>query len=94
MDLAAIGLTKWDLRFLKLAHHVGQWSKDPSTKVGAVIVDAQRRVLGIGYNGFPRGVDDSPGRYHDRPTKLDMVVHAETNAIMNAVSSVGRTDTR
>src|ERR1051326_2813900 len=54
---------KWDRRFLELAKHVSSWSKDPSTKVGAVIVDANRRVVATGYNGFPRGVEDTPERY-------------------------------
>jgi len=88
MDLEAVGLSKWDLRFLKLADHVAQWSKDPSTKVGAVIVDSERRVVGMGYNGFPRGVADLPGRLTDRTEKLRFVVHAEVNAILNAVRTV------
>ena len=74
----------WDLRFLELARHVAGWSKDPSTKVGAVIVDSRRRVLGLGYNGFPRGVEDTPERLDHRPTKYSLVVHAEVNAILNA----------
>lgn len=82
------GIDKWDLRFLKLAHHVSSWSKDPSTKVGAVIVDNERRVVGMGYNGFPRGVHDDPERLAQRDQKLRFVVHAEVNAILNAVRSV------
>lgn len=82
MDQPLIG--KWDLRFLKLADHVARWSKDPSTKVGAVIVDAQRRVRGIGYNGFPRGVIDDPDFYKNREVKYELIVHAEVNAILNA----------
>jgi dCMP deaminase len=78
----------WDNRFLGLARHVAQWSKDPSTKCGTVIVDANRIVVGIGYNGFPRGVNDSPARYEDRDTKYKYVVHAEANALMNANNSV------
>ena len=81
-------IDKWDLRFLRLADHIAQWSKDPSTKVGAVIVDDQRRVLGMGYNGFARGVSDTPERLDDRDTKLRFVVHAEVNAILNAVGPV------
>lgn len=75
--------TNWDKRFLDLAAHVAGWSKDPSTKVGAVIVDNQRRILSMGYNGFPRGVDDSPERYTNRTQKYPRVVHAELNAILN-----------
>jgi dCMP deaminase len=78
----------WDNRFLGLARHVAQWSKDPSTKCGTVIVDANRIVVGIGYNGFPRGVNDSPARYADRDTKYKFVVHAEANALMNSNGSV------
>lgn len=79
---------KWDIRFLELARHISTWSKDPSTKVGAVIVDSHRRVIGLGYNGFPRGVEDSNERLNDRPTKYAMVVHAEVNAVLNATQSV------
>jgi hypothetical protein len=76
--------SKWELRFLELAHHVATWSRDPSTKVGCVIVDQRNRVLGMGYNGFPRGVLDLPERYADRPTKLSLTVHSEPNAILNS----------
>lgn len=81
-------MDKWDERFLLLAEHVAAWSKDPSTKVGCVLVDAHRRVIGMGYNGFPRGVSDDAARYDDRPTKYLMVQHAEANAVLNAVTSV------
>lgn len=76
-------MTDWDWRFLDLASHVAGWSKDPSTKVGAVIVNDKRQVLGMGYNGFPRGVDDDFHRYEDRETKLMLVAHAERNALDN-----------
>ena len=81
-------LSKWDSRFLDLAARVAGWSKDPSTQVGCVIVDSNHRVLGLGYNGFPRGVDDSLERYADRATKLLMVQHAEANAVLNATTSL------
>lgn len=74
----------WDIRFLKLAEHISTWSKDPSTKVGAVIVDSNCIVKGIGYNGFPRGVRDLEERYNDREKKYKLVVHAELNAILNS----------
>jgi dCMP deaminase len=80
--------TKWDERFLNLAMHVSLWSRDPSTKVGTVIVDPLRRVIGFGYNGFPRGVHDSDNRYNTRELKYEMVVHAEINAVLNAVKDV------
>ena len=77
-------MEKWDLRFLELADHIAQWSKDPRTKVGAVIVDEKKRVVSVGYNGFPRGVGDDDSRYVDRPTKHLFVAHAERNALDNA----------
>ena len=81
-------MTTWHEHFLEMAQLISTRSKDPSTKVGAIIVDNQRRIIGSGYNGFPRGVDDAPERYQDRPLKLQMVVHAEANAILNAVKEV------
>jgi dCMP deaminase len=83
-DTAAHRVIKWHHRFLALARHVEQWSKDPSMKVGAVIVATDRRVLALGYNGFPRGVADMDIRYQDRTLKYPMVVHAEVNAIVSA----------
>lgn len=79
---------KWADRFLELAEHIGEWSHDPRTKVGAVIVDDKNRVVSIGYNGFPRGVLDKEDRYNDRPTKHLFVCHAERNALDNAPLSV------
>jgi len=79
---------KWDQRFLELAHRVGFWSKDPSTQVGAVIVREDRTIAALGFNGLPRGVNDSTDRYDDRATKYLMTVHAEANAIASARSSV------
>ena len=73
----------WDLRFLDLAKHISAWSKDPSTQVGAVAV-RDRRILATGYNGFPRGVADLPGRLHDRNEKLMRTVHAEANIVAQA----------
>lgn len=77
----------WDYKFLELAFHITKWSKDPSTKVGAVLVDNKNRVVGMGYNGFPRGVSDDE-RLLDREVKYSMVIHAEANAILNAIGSV------
>ena len=81
-------LEKWDTRFLKLCAHISQWSKDPSTKVGAVIARADNTIVSLGYNGFPRGVVDNESRYADRQTKHRFVVHAEANAILNAKSDL------
>lgn len=81
-------MTDWKKRFMETAEHFAQWSKDPSTKVGAIIVDCERRLVGAGYNGFPRGVSDDAERYEHKPTKYELIVHAESNALMNAVKSV------
>lgn len=80
--------SKWDDRFLSLANLVSSWSKDPSTKVGAVIVNDNNQVLSTGYNGFPRGLDDSMEKYSDRPYKYAHVIHAEHNAILHCGHSM------
>ena len=77
----------WDQWFIGLARHYSTASKDPSTKVGAVIVDPLKRVVSSGYNGFPRGIADDD-RLNDRPRKLDVILHAETNALLFAERSV------
>lgn len=76
---------KWDVRFLQLASLVSNWSKDPSTKVGAVIVDKKNRIISIGFNGFPRGAKDDH-RLNIREAKYKLVIHAEENAVLNATS--------
>lgn len=53
-------MSKWDSRFMDLARLVAGWSKDPSTQVGAVIVDPDKRIVSTGFNGFPRCVNDAP----------------------------------
>ena len=80
----SILLNKWDMRYLQLAQEVAGWSKDPSTKIGAIAVGAKGQVLSQGYNGFPRGIDDHVDLYKDRETKYKYVVHAEMNVIYNA----------
>lgn len=74
-------MNKWDNRMLVLASMVATWSKDPSTGVGAVIVDSKNRVVSLGYNGFPRDVDDKPV---SRDEKLRRTIHAEENALLFA----------
>jgi dCMP deaminase len=81
-------MSKWSKRFMDLAEHIADWSYDPSTKVGAVVVDDRNRIISIGYNGFPRGVKDLEKRYEDRPTKHLFVAHAERNALDNSPMSV------
>jgi dCMP deaminase len=75
---------KWDRRFLELAKHISEWSKDPSTKVGCVVVGDDREIRSTGFNGFPRGIEDDPARLEDREQKDPLICHAEENAIMHA----------
>ena len=84
-------LSKWDLRFIQVAEQVAEWSKDPGTKVGAVLV-SDRRIIATGYNGFPQNISDSFERYADREVKLAYTVHAEVNAILNAAKNGSPTD--
>ena len=72
---------------LGMARHVAKLSKDPSTKVGAVIFDPKRRIVSAGYNGFARGVEDTEARLNDRDTKYRLVLHAEKNALLFATGS-------
>ena len=81
-------MRKWDERFLDLADRIAAWSKDPSTKVGAVIIRPNRTLVSIGYNGLPRGIEDIYERYEDRETKYQMVIHAEMNAILTATEEL------
>lgn len=74
---------KWDERFLRLAREISLWSKDPSTKVGSVIVSEHKTILSTGYNGFPRQMRDDPEKYADRDSKLSRILHAEVNAIIH-----------
>jgi dCMP deaminase len=76
--------TDWNKWFLGLAEYVSTASKDPSTKVGSVIVDEERRVVSLGYNGFPRGVDDTEERLNNRDLKYRIIVHAERNSLLFA----------
>lgn len=71
-------MLKWDKRFLELASLVSGWSKDPSTKVGAVITKGNR-VVSLGYNGYPTGVKD---KKDTREVKYLKTIHAEENAIL------------
>lgn len=82
----------WDQYFMGVALLSAQRSKDPSTQVGACIINKDKRIVGIGYNGFPRNCEDNDfpwikeGCFLD--TKYPYVVHAEMNAILNATTSL------
>lgn len=78
---------KWHNRYLDLAKSISGWSKDPNTKVGAVIIGDKGQILSQGYNGFPRGILDTEERLNEREIKLSFIVHAEMNAIYNATYS-------
>ena len=77
-------MSSWDNRFMELAKTISTWSKDPSRKVGAVAIGDKGNVLAQGYNGFPRGVNDTDFRLKTRDLKLQLIVHAEMNVIYNA----------
>jgi len=91
--------SKWHDRWVSMAELVASWSKDPSTKVGAVVVEPGSQVVkSTGWNGFPRGVAETEAalrgeeygdkliddRWEKRPEKYEWVEHAERNAIYNA----------
>ena len=82
----------WDEYFMGLAHLSALRSKDPSTQVGACIVDGNNKVVSIGYNGFPRGCSDDEFPWEREggmlETKYAFVVHAELNAILNSPRSL------
>lgn len=82
------GYISWDEYFMGVALLAAQRSKDPSTQVGACIVDGDKRILSTGYNGFPQGCSDDEFPWNrdeaKGETKYQFVVHAELNAILNA----------
>lgn len=92
MQLARDNYISWDECFMRMAHVIAERSKDPSTQAGAVIANQDNVVVGIGYNGFPRGIDsdkfpwEREGSFLD--TKYAYVCHAEENAVYNANASV------
>ncbi len=82
----------WDKYFMGVAALSAMRSKDPNTQVGACIVNQQKRIVGIGYNGLPYGCEDDKFSWEREGsflnTKYPYVVHAEPNAILNAISSL------
>src|SRR5262245_58270507 len=77
-------MTNWDRKFMQLAEQVGSWSRDRSRRIGCVVVGPRNEVRSTGYNGFPRGVDDSIEARYERPAKYRWTEHSERNAIYNA----------
>ena len=76
--------SKWDHRFLLLARHISGWSKNPAERHGAVLADDLRRVHSLGYNGFPRGIEDTPERLSDDRQRTSLTISAERNALLQA----------
>lgn len=75
-------MTEWDLRFLKLAQFIATWSKDPSTKVGAVIVRPDKTIASTGFNGFAMSMEDKPEYLENRDEKYSRIIHGEMNALI------------
>lgn len=82
--LQYIDHNSWDTYFLSIAALVSTRSKDPSTKVGAVIVRPDKTICSVGYNGFPRGMKDRKEWLDNREEKYSRVVHGEINALLFA----------
>lgn len=82
----------WDQYFMGIARLSALRSKDPSTQVGACIVNSEKKIIGIGYNGLPIGIDDDSfpwGKEGDfLDTKYPYVCHAELNAILNSTKNL------
>lgn len=83
-----IPMNKWHKYFFDLCKLNAKQSKDPSTQVGSVIVRSDRTIAGMGWNGFPKGCDDSDEMYANREVKYQRTVHAEVNAVLNSHGSV------
>lgn len=81
-------IPKWDLRFLQLAKFISEWSKDPSTQTGAVIVRPNKSICSVGFNGFPAAMDDDENNYNDRDEKYSRIIHCEMNAAKFAIEDL------
>lgn len=80
---SAMTAWQWDLEYLRMACCIAALSKDPSTKVGAVVVSPDRHRVGVGFNRFPDGHPDLPQHYADRTYKYQHILHAEAVALQN-----------
>lgn len=76
--------SEWDEYFMKIANTVAIKSKDPSSKMGCVIVDSNKRVVSLGYNGMLQGADESKMTLSERPMKYYFAIHSEMNALIFA----------
>jgi len=74
----------WDEYFMKIAETVALKSKDPSSQMGCVIVDENKRVVSVGYNGLVQGADESKMTLSERPMKYHFAIHSEMNAVIFA----------
>lgn len=75
---------QWDEYFMKIAETVATKSKDPSSKMGCVIVDPDKRVVSLGYNGMVQASDESKMTLSERPMKYYFAIHSEMNALIFA----------
>ena len=73
----------WDKHWMNVAILTSKLSKDPTTQVGAVLLTPDNRQCAIGYNGFARGIEETPEMWNNRDVKLKYVIHAEENALLN-----------
>ena len=80
-------MNNWDKKYIDLAKHIATWSKDNSTKVGAVIVSEENRIISTGYNGMPIGANDSIESRYEKKMKYYFFEHAERNAIYSCANS-------
>lgn len=76
-------IPSWDQYFMNLAIVVGTRSKDPNTKVGSVLVNEHKRIVGTGYNGMPEGLEETPDIWQ-KPEKYKWVLHSELNSILHS----------
>lgn len=84
-------ISNWDKRYYSLAKFISNWSKDPRTKIGAVIVNNKNSIVSTGFNGFPRGIADLE-HILASPEKYIKMVHGELNAVLNAAMNGAKTD--
>lgn len=81
IDRRRVNQLKWDHYYIGMARYVSTGSKDPSTKVGAVIVRPDKSVASVGFNGFPQAMPDNEALYANRDEKYSRIIHGEVNAL-------------